>query len=129
MTPRGEAGSQEARPPGNGSRTLIGNVTIVRPVHCRRTPIIVLSARGREHDKVTALDLGVGRLPEPNPSACRSCSRGFAWRGVTRAAPTDRDHVRVYLAQLGHKLERDSARPKLLLTEPGVGYRLKEESM
>jgi two-component system KDP operon response regulator KdpE len=33
------------------------------------------------------------------------------------------------MAQLRHKLERDSARPKLLLTEPGVGYRLKEESM
>ena len=41
----------------------------------------------------------------------------------------DTHHVRVYMAQLRHELERDSARPKLLLTEPGVGYRLKEESM
>jgi two-component system KDP operon response regulator KdpE len=30
------------------------------------------------------------------------------------------------MAQLRHKLERDPARPKLLLTEPGVGYRLHE---
>jgi two-component system KDP operon response regulator KdpE len=28
------------------------------------------------------------------------------------------------MAQLRQKLERDSARPRLLLTEPGVGYRL-----
>jgi two-component system KDP operon response regulator KdpE len=28
------------------------------------------------------------------------------------------------MAQLRQKLERDSTRPRLLLTEPGVGYRL-----
>lgn len=33
-------------------------------------------------------------------------------------------YLRVYMAQLRHKLEADSARPRLLLTEPGVGYRL-----
>ena len=36
-------------------------------------------------------------------------------------------YVRVYLAQLRQKLEADPARPRLLLTEPGVGYRLKDE--
>ena len=36
-------------------------------------------------------------------------------------------YLRVYMAQLRHKLEPDPARPKLLLTEPGVGYRLREE--
>jgi two-component system KDP operon response regulator KdpE len=35
-------------------------------------------------------------------------------------------YVRVYMAQLRHKLEKDPARPRLLLTEPGVGYRLRE---
>jgi two-component system KDP operon response regulator KdpE len=30
------------------------------------------------------------------------------------------------MAQLRHKLERDPARPRLLSTEPGVGYRLEE---
>ena len=33
-------------------------------------------------------------------------------------------YLRVYMAQLRRKLELDPARPKHLLTEPGVGYRL-----
>lgn len=33
-------------------------------------------------------------------------------------------YLRVYLAQLRRKLEDDSARPELLLTDPGLGYRL-----
>jgi two-component system KDP operon response regulator KdpE len=33
-------------------------------------------------------------------------------------------YLRVYMAQLRHKLERDPSRPRLLTTEPGVGYRL-----
>jgi two-component system KDP operon response regulator KdpE len=36
-------------------------------------------------------------------------------------------YVRVYMAQLRQKLEADPARPRLLVTEPGVGYRLKVE--
>jgi two-component system, OmpR family, KDP operon response regulator KdpE len=36
-------------------------------------------------------------------------------------------YVRVYMAQLRHKLEPDANRPRYLLTEPGVGYRLKPE--
>jgi two-component system KDP operon response regulator KdpE len=35
-------------------------------------------------------------------------------------------YLRVYMAQLRHKLERDPTRPRLLITEPGVGYRLRE---
>ena len=35
--------------------------------------------------------------------------------------------LRVYVGQLRRKLEADPARPRLLLTEPGVGYRLKGE--
>ncbi|HZI75769.1 MAG TPA: hypothetical protein VFD73_17450 [Gemmatimonadales bacterium] len=31
------------------------------------------------------------------------------------------------MAQLRHKLERDPTGPQLLLTEPGIGYRLKSE--
>lgn len=34
-------------------------------------------------------------------------------------------YLRVYMAQLRRKIEADSARPKLLLTEPGIGYRLR----
>jgi len=33
-------------------------------------------------------------------------------------------YLRVYMAQLRRKLEVDPARPRYLLTEPGVGYRL-----
>jgi two-component system KDP operon response regulator KdpE len=35
-------------------------------------------------------------------------------------------YVRVHMAELRKKLERDSARPKLIVTEPGVGYRLRD---
>jgi two-component system KDP operon response regulator KdpE len=35
-------------------------------------------------------------------------------------------YVRVYMAALRRKIERDPARPRLLVTEPGVGYRLRE---
>jgi len=31
------------------------------------------------------------------------------------------------MAQLRHKIERDPAHPRLLITEPGVGYRLRED--
>ena len=34
-------------------------------------------------------------------------------------------YLRVYMAQLRHKLEKDPARPTLLVTETGVGYRLR----
>lgn len=36
-------------------------------------------------------------------------------------------YLRLYMAQLRAKLEVDSADPNLLLTEPGVGYRLAED--
>jgi two-component system KDP operon response regulator KdpE len=35
-------------------------------------------------------------------------------------------YLRVYMTHLRKKLERDPARPKLLLNEPGVGYRLQD---
>jgi len=41
---------------------------------------------------------------------------------------TDESHyLRVYMGQLRHKLEADPTRPRYLITEPGVGYRLKAE--
>ena len=36
-------------------------------------------------------------------------------------------YLRVFMGQLRHKLEPDPARPRYLLNEPGVGYRLKDE--
>jgi len=37
-------------------------------------------------------------------------------------------YLRVYMNQLRQKLEADAARPSYLLTEPGVGYRLRAEA-
>jgi len=34
-------------------------------------------------------------------------------------------YLRVFVAQLRHKIETDPARPRFLLTEPGVGYRMR----
>ena len=41
---------------------------------------------------------------------------------------TESHYLRVYMAQLRHKLEENPARPRFLRTEPGVGYRLLGES-
>jgi two-component system KDP operon response regulator KdpE len=38
----------------------------------------------------------------------------------------DTQYLRVYVAQLRKKLETDPARPKLFITESGVGYRMPE---
>jgi two-component system KDP operon response regulator KdpE len=44
------------------------------------------------------------------------------------AGATDQIHnLRVYMNQLRQKLEEDPTRPRLLVTELGVGYRLKPD--
>jgi len=156
-----------------------------------RTPIVVISARGREDDKVTALDagaddyltkpFGMGELlarirvalrhvrEAAAPAAPSTLELGalridFARREVTReGAPvhltpieyqllqllaqhagkvlTHRQilkevwgpqyanqahYVRVHMAELRKKIEVDPTRPRLIVTEPGVGYRLRE---
>ncbi len=153
------------------------------------TPVIVLSARGQEEDKIKALDagaddyltkpFGTGELmarirvalrhgdrtgsPEapvfelgpwrvdlakrqvfvegaevhltPNEykllttlvrHAGKVLTHGQLLKEVWGGAPGAQPHyLRVYMAQLRHKLEEDPARPRYLLTETGVGYRLK----
>ena len=156
-----------------------------------RIPIIIVSARGKEEDKILALDLGAddyltkpfgsGELLARVRVALRhafesaatapapvvevgSLKVDFAAREVTLAgaavhlspneyslltilvrhagmvlthrqllhevwgdAPAAQaTYLRVYMAGLRKKLEADPARPKLLITEPGVGYRLKD---
>ena len=153
-----------------------------------KAPIIVLSARGREEDKVAALDqgaddyltkpFGVGELLARIRVALRhaaTASRGtseltagelrvdFARRQVFVGkeeihltpieyklllllaqnsgrvvthrqllrevwGPNSVEHthyLRVYMGQLRHKLEKNPSRPEYLVTEPGVGYRLR----
>jgi two-component system KDP operon response regulator KdpE len=153
-------------------------------------PIIVLSARGRETDKVQALDAGADdyltkpfgvdellarirvalRRASRSPGAVSSiveagrlrvdlekrevtigdrairltpieyrilvCLARHPGRVLTHrqlvkevwsgATGVEAHHVRVHMAELRKKLEDDPARPKILITEPGVGYRLKE---
>lgn len=158
------------------------------------TPIIVLSARGQEHDKVSALDLGaddyltkpfgvpelLARMRVVLRRTAGATDGGIAgqtaylqgevkvdlvrrqvWRAgeEVHLTPTEykllaalvrqagrvvthrqllrevwggnyveqTHYLRVYMAQLRHKLERDPTRPRLLGTEAGVGYRLREE--
>jgi two-component system KDP operon response regulator KdpE len=155
-----------------------------------RVPIIVISARGQEEDKINALDagaddyltkpFGVGELLARMRVALRHAAltdqgaaelsigdlkvdlarRQVLFAGVeVHLTPieykllttlvkhagkvlthrlllkevwgpnhAERTHyLRVYMAQLRHKLELDPSRPRYLVTEPGVGYRLKAE--
>ncbi len=156
-----------------------------------RTPIIVVSARGKEQDKVIALDAGaddyltkpfsVGELlarlrvalrhrdhTSAAPSAIFEAGDlhvDMAKRSVTRAGEEihltpneyklltvlirnagrvlthqellrevwgpdsnqELHYLRVYMNQLRQKLEQDPAQPRYLITESGVGYRLKDE--
>ncbi len=154
-------------------------------------PIIVISARGREEDKVEALDAGaddyltkpfgtqelLARMrvalrhaeqaagaTSPPVFEARGLRLDFARREVTvdgraaRLTPIEykilallahiagkvlthrhilrevwgpsyagqTHYVRVHMAELRKKLAEDPARPKLLVTEPGVGYRLRD---
>jgi two-component system KDP operon response regulator KdpE len=40
---------------------------------------------------------------------------------------TDVQYLRIYVRQLRQKIETDPERPQYILTETGVGYRLKME--
>ena len=39
--------------------------------------------------------------------------------------PTDAQYLRIYIKQLRHKIEPDPRQPRYILTETGVGYRLR----
>ena len=43
------------------------------------------------------------------------------------AYTNESQYLRVYMAKLRHKLEKDPTEPRYLLTEPGIGYRLASE--
>ena len=149
-------------------------------------PIIVLSARGQEQDKITALDLGaddyltkpfgtgelLARLRVLLRRRAASPETVFGFGGITvdtaghvvtrdgvevHLTPTEIDllrvlvtnagkvlthrqllervwgeyavsnarQLRVYVNYLRRKLEDDPTRPTWIVTEPGVGYRLR----
>lgn len=168
-------------------------ITMVR--HLREwseVPIVVLSARDREADKIAALDagaddyltkpFGVGELlarlrvalrhgarrSAPEPTRFESgdlkvdlaARRVFVGEDEVHLTPTeyrillvlvrhagkvvthrhllrelmgdeheDAQHtLRVHISSLRRKLEAEPARPRYLMTEPGVGYRLREDA-
>lgn len=171
----------------------VDGLNVIRQIRSwSRVPIVVLSARGQERDKILALDggaddyltkpFGVGELLARIRVALRHAARMdnddrdsvfsvgelrvdlvnrqvFVDGGEIRLTPTEyrllvtlvkhagkvvthrhllkevwgpdsveeTHYLRVYMAQLRQKLERDSARPRYLLTEPAVGYRLAVE--
>ena len=169
----------------------IDGVEVTRRIRERhQVPIIVVSARGREADKVQALDHGAndyvtkpfseaellarirvatrprrskanlppesgtleagdlrldidlrrltvaGTLVHVTPTEFRllatmlaSPGRVFTHQQLLRCAwgasqTHDLNHLRVYMTRLRHKVEREPARPRYLVSEPGVGYRL-----
>jgi two-component system, OmpR family, KDP operon response regulator KdpE len=155
-----------------------------------RVPVIVLSVRDREEDKVAALDNGaddyvtkpfstaelLARLrvaqrraqPAPEDSHFRTgrlevdltarlvklnerevrltateysllrlfiqhAGKVLTHRQILREvwgpnAVEQTHYLRVYIAHLREKLEVEPSKPRLIITEPGVGYRLVEES-
>lgn len=46
-------------------------------------------------------------------------------REVWGPAQDETTYLRIFIGRLRHKIEADPARPRLIVTEPGIGYRLK----
>ncbi|HLO25141.1 MAG TPA: winged helix-turn-helix domain-containing protein, partial [Geobacteraceae bacterium] len=55
-------------------------------------------------------------------------THGQILRQIWGTAYVEQPHVlRVNISNLRHKIERDPSRPRYILTEPGVGYRLRAD--
>ena len=68
----------------------------------------------KEYDLLCELALDLGRTR----------THGQLLAAVWGSDKADVQYLRVYVGQLRQKLEADPAKPVLLLSEPGVGYRL-----
>jgi DNA-binding response OmpR family regulator len=65
------------------------------------------------------------------PSTCRDVGKFVGQKQLLREVwgpnyESETNYLRVYMAQLRRKLERDPAHPQHLLTEPGMGYRFEK---
>jgi two-component system KDP operon response regulator KdpE len=105
----GAAGDESAVEAGDLHLDLARRRATVRGAEVRLTPI--------EYRLLAALARHPGRVLTHEHLLREVWGPGHA---------TQHHYLRVYMAQLRHKLERDPARPSILITEPGVGYRLNE---
>lgn len=173
-----------------GLPDMDGKEVIARIREWSEAPILVLSARDLESEKIAALDagaddfvnkpVGVGELLARLRASLRGRERRFASQAMFRSgdlaidfarrrvtvqgeevrltpreydllrilarhagrpvthrqvitavwgagAQVDAQFVRVLVAQLRQKLEAEPSAPRLLMTEPGLGYRLAAE--
>lgn len=86
----------------------------------------VVTLKGKEV-KLTATEYSLLRLLVQH--AGKVLTHRHILREVWGPNYTEQTHyLRVYMGHLREKLEADPARPSLLITEPGVGYRLLVES-
>jgi two-component system KDP operon response regulator KdpE len=79
---------------------------------------------GREEVRLTPTEYKLLALLMRN--AGRVLTQGQLLKGVWGPGhERDAQYLRVYMVQLRRKLERDPAHPRCLVTEAGVGYRIK----
>jgi two-component system KDP operon response regulator KdpE len=81
----------------------------------------VVKAQGREI-KLSPKEYDLLRLLVQH--AGKVLTHGFLMHELWEE-PTDAHYLRVYVGQLRRKIEADPARPQYLLTETGVGYRMR----
>ena len=93
-------------------------------------PIIVVSARTRERDKIEALDLGADDYltkPFGGGYAGKVLTYDFIIREIWGPnAVGDTQNLRANMAKIRRKLEKNPAKPQYIFTEVGVGYRMAE---
>jgi two-component system, OmpR family, KDP operon response regulator KdpE len=111
---------RRTRDPANASATVVtvGPLTVD---HERRQ--VLMSGREvhltpNEYKLLAALLRHAGKVVTQEQLLCE------VW-GPDRAEAAH--YLRIYVHQLRQKLEEDPARPRWLLTEPGVGYRVRDE--
>jgi two-component system KDP operon response regulator KdpE len=85
-------------------------------------PVKRVVRRGAEYIHLTPTEWDV--LAALVARAGRTLTHPQIFRAVWGHAEGDAQaHLRVHIANLRRKIERDAVRPRLIITEPGVGYR------
>jgi two-component system KDP operon response regulator KdpE len=108
-----------AEVPGEGSTLAIGNVVIDTAARTVRRDGADVHLTPTEWDLLRAFLRHAGK----------TLTHQQLFRAVWAASSGDpQQYLRVYVANLRRKLEPDSVRPSIIITEPGVGYRFELEA-